>query len=35
MQQPEDANEIINEHIIKGRKVTRLLYIDLKSSEEK
>ncbi|HHU46789.1 MAG TPA: 4Fe-4S binding protein [Bacteroidales bacterium] len=32
---PEDANEIINEHIIKGRKVTRLLYIDPKSSERK
>ncbi|HOF45193.1 MAG TPA: NADH-ubiquinone oxidoreductase-F iron-sulfur binding region domain-containing protein [Bacteroidales bacterium] len=32
---PEDANEIINEHIIKGRKVTRLLYVDPKSSERK
>ena len=25
---PEDAKEIIDEHIIKGRKVTRLLYTD-------
>lgn len=25
---PEDVTEIINEHVIKGRKVTRLLYID-------
>ena len=25
---PEDAEEIINEHIIKGRKVERLLYKD-------
>ncbi len=25
---PEDAEEIVNEHLIKGRKVTRLLYHD-------
>lgn len=25
---PEDAREIIEEHIVKGRKVTRLLYVD-------
>lgn len=25
---PEDANEIVAEHIIKGRKVERLLYVD-------
>src|SRR5574344_318938 len=25
---PEDVTEIINEHVIKGRKVTRLLYTD-------
>ena len=25
---PEDANEIIAEHIVKGRKVERLLYVD-------
>ena len=25
---PEDANEIIAEHIVKGRKVQRLLYVD-------
>jgi NADH-quinone oxidoreductase subunit F/NADP-reducing hydrogenase subunit HndC len=25
---PEDVNEIIDEHIVKGRKVTRLLYTD-------
>ena len=25
---PQDVDEIINEHIVKGRKVTRLLYID-------
>ena len=25
---PEDANEIVAEHIIKGRKVNRLLYVD-------
>lgn len=30
---PEDVSEIINEHIIKGRKVERLLYIDPKSNK--
>ena len=25
---PEDANEIVAEHIVKGRKVNRLLYVD-------
>ena len=30
---PADANEIIDEHIIKGRKVYRLLYSDPKSGE--
>lgn len=30
---PEDVSEIINEHIIKGRKVERLLYIDPKSNQ--
>ena len=25
---PEDATELINEHIVKGRKVNRLLYVD-------
>src|SRR5574344_157236 len=30
---PGDAKEIINEHIIKGRKVTRLLYTDPKVHE--
>lgn len=30
---PKDAEEIINEHIIKGRKVERLLYIDPKKEE--
>jgi len=30
---PEDAAEIINEHIIKGRKVERLLYTDPKAKE--
>ena len=32
---PEDVEEIINEHIIKGRKVERLLYIDPKTQEHK
>ncbi len=26
--QPEDATELVLEHIIKGRKITRLLYVD-------
>jgi NADH:ubiquinone oxidoreductase subunit F (NADH-binding)/(2Fe-2S) ferredoxin/NAD-dependent dihydropyrimidine dehydrogenase PreA subunit len=30
---PEDAREIIKEHIIKGRKVTRLLYVNPETSE--
>ncbi len=30
---PEDAQEIVEEHIIKGRKVTRLLYHDPKTKE--
>ena len=30
---PEDAKEIIEEHIIKGRKVTRLLYTDPDNQE--
>ncbi len=30
---PKDAEEIINEHIIKGRKVERLLYIDPKDDQ--
>lgn len=30
---PEDTQEIVNEHIIKGRKVGRLLYIDPSSKE--
>lgn len=32
---PEDVDEIINEHIIKGRKVERLLYTDPKTNEHK
>ncbi len=32
---PEDCREIIDEHIIKGRKVERLLYLDPKSQEHK
>ncbi|MBR1991295.1 MAG: NADH-quinone oxidoreductase subunit NuoF [Bacteroidales bacterium] len=32
---PEDCNEIVQEHIIKGRKVQRLLYLDPKSQEHK
>lgn len=31
--QPEDAEEIVKEHIIKGRKVTRLLYENPESKE--
>jgi len=31
---PEDATEIIAEHVIKGRKVTRLLYVDPKNKEQ-
>ena len=30
---PEDAREIIEEHLIKGRKVNRLLYVDPESKE--
>lgn len=30
---PEDAKEIVEEHIIKGRKVTRLLYTDPEKKE--
>jgi len=30
---PKDATEIIDEHIIKGRKVTRLLYVDPENKE--
>ncbi|PKM93364.1 MAG: NADH-quinone oxidoreductase subunit J/K [Firmicutes bacterium HGW-Firmicutes-1] len=30
---PDDADEIIKEHIIKGRKVERLLYVDPKTEE--
>ncbi len=30
---PDDAHEIIAEHIIKGRKVQRLLYVDPKTKE--
>lgn len=30
---PADAREIINEHVIKGRKVERLLYVDPKLNE--
>jgi len=30
---PQDAEEIVNEHIIKGRKVQRLLYVDPKTNE--
>ncbi len=30
---PEDAREIIEEHVIKGRKVQRLLYVDPKNKE--
>ena len=32
---PEDCREIIDEHIIKGRKVQRLLYLDPKTQEHK
>lgn len=31
---PEDAREIVEEHLIKGRKVTRLLYVDPESKEQ-
>jgi NADP-reducing hydrogenase subunit HndC len=30
---PADANEIVAEHLIKGRKVTRLLYVDPENKE--
>jgi len=32
---PEDCREIVDEHIVKGRKVQRLLYMDPKSQEHK
>ncbi|WP_163717382.1 NADH-quinone oxidoreductase subunit NuoF [Mangrovibacterium lignilyticum] len=32
--EPEDANEIVDEHILKGRKVERLLYKDPKTEEK-
>ena len=32
---PENVEEIINEHIIKGRKVERLLYVDPKTQQHK
>ena len=32
---PEDCREIVDEHIVKGRKVQRLLYMDPKSHEHK
>lgn len=32
---PEDCGEIVEEHIIKGRKVERLLYLDPKTQEHK
>lgn len=32
---PEDCKEIIEEHIVKGRKVERLLYLDPKTQEHK
>jgi NADH-quinone oxidoreductase subunit F/NADP-reducing hydrogenase subunit HndC len=31
---PEDAREIVEEHVIKGRKVHRLLYVNPKTTEE-
>ncbi|HPT01460.1 MAG TPA: NADH-quinone oxidoreductase subunit NuoF [Bacteroidales bacterium] len=34
MVKPEDANEIIEEHIIKGRKVQRLLYVNPVTTEK-
>ncbi|WP_026368966.1 NADH-quinone oxidoreductase subunit NuoF [Aminiphilus circumscriptus] len=30
---PEDAQEIVDEHVLKGRKVHRLLYVDPKTEE--
>lgn len=30
---PDDAEEIVNEHIVKGRKVERLLFVDPKTEE--
>ena len=32
---PEECREIVDEHIVKGRKVQRLLYLDPKSQEHK
>ncbi len=32
---PENVEEIVNEHIIKGRKVERLLYVDPKTQQHK
>jgi len=31
---PEDARSIIEEHIIKGRKITRLLYVDPRNKQQ-
>lgn len=31
---PEDAREIIEEHVVKGRKVTRLLYVDPENKQQ-
>ncbi len=31
---PQDAIDIVEEHVIKGRKVTRLLYVDPENKEE-
>ncbi len=31
---PEDANDIVNEHLIKGRKVERLLYVNPETNEQ-
>ena len=32
---PEDVEELVNEHLIKGRKVERLLYLDPKTQEHR
>ena len=31
---PEDADDIVNEHLIKGRKVERLLYVNPETNEQ-
>ena len=31
---PEDAEEIVQEHLVKGRKVERLLYVNPKTNEQ-